>query len=47
MMLYDMDEFSGRQREKASRPSISTSVCTSVRTVAECGSSSIRLISPM
>ena len=39
-------EFSGRQRAKSARASTSMSVCTSARTVAECGSLSIRLISP-
>ena len=39
-------EFSGRQRANSGAASTSMSVWTSARTVAECGSLSIRLISP-
>ena len=46
MIAYDRLEFSGRQRANSGRPRISTSHCNSQRTVAECGSLSIRLISP-
>jgi hypothetical protein len=46
MIAYERLEFSGRQRANSARPRISMSVCTSARTVAECGSLSIRLISP-
>jgi hypothetical protein len=47
MIAYDIELFSGRQRANSARPSVSMSVCISARQVAECGSLSIRLISPM